>query len=240
MTSTLHNRLIVLAGGAGGLGSVTARALAAEGAKLIVTYRENAERAQSLSSIATLVQADLTNPQDRARLLDAASDLYGLVVFSGNPARVASPAQMDDAMRLSHEVNCLGPLLLAREAAARMQELKLPGALVLFSTMQAVQLFEGSTAYATAKAALIHGAQILAKEVRGPSNIRVNVIAPGVMQAGMAEASIAAGKYQRYLDGGVIPRYGRAEDIARAVRFFLEPDNFITGQVLSVDGGLTL
>ena len=108
------------------------------------------------------------------------------------------------------------------------------------ATMQALALFPGSTAYATAKAALIHGAQLLAKELRGPSNIRVNVIAPGVTQAGMAEASIAAGKYKRYLDEGIIPRYGHAEDITRAVRFFLEPDNFITGQVLAVDGGLTL
>jgi NAD(P)-dependent dehydrogenase (short-subunit alcohol dehydrogenase family) len=56
----------------------------------------------------------------------------------------------------------------------------------------------------------------------------------------MAEASIAAGKYRRYLDEGIIPRYGRPEDAARAVRFFLEPDNFVTGQTLAVDGGLTL
>jgi NAD(P)-dependent dehydrogenase (short-subunit alcohol dehydrogenase family) len=56
----------------------------------------------------------------------------------------------------------------------------------------------------------------------------------------MAEASIASGKYERYISDGVIPRYGRAEDVARAVRFFVEPDNYITGQVLSVDGGITL
>ena len=240
MNSPLNDRVIVLAGGAGGLGSATARALAEEGARLIVSYRENAARARALVDIATLVQADLSKAEDRARLLDAAQGVYGVVVFSGNPARVTSPGQMDEAMRLSNEVNCLGPLMLAREAAVRMQTAKTQGAIVLFSTMQAVSLFPGSTAYATAKAALIHGAQILAKEVRGPSNIRVNVIAPGVMQAGMAEASIAAGKYQRYLDEGIIPRYGSAGDIARAVRFFLEPDNFVTGQVLSVDGGLTL
>jgi pteridine reductase len=66
------------------------------------------------------------------------------------------------------------------------------------------------------------------------------VICPGVNQAGMAEASIASGKYTKYLEDDVIPRYGRAEDVARAVRFFLEPDNYITGQVLTVDGGLTL
>ena len=66
------------------------------------------------------------------------------------------------------------------------------------------------------------------------------MICPGVNQAGMAEASIASGKYARYIDDDVIPRYGQAEDVARAVRFFLQPDNYITGQVLTVDGGLTL
>ena len=111
---------------------------------------------------------------------------------------------------------------------------------MLFATMQAVALFPGSTAYASEKAALLHAARILAKECRGQANIRVNVIAPGVMAAGMAEASIASGKYERYLKDGIIPRYGKAQDVARAVRFLLEPDNYVTGQVLSVDGGITL
>ena len=129
---------------------------------------------------------------------------------------------------------------MAREAAERMKASGSAGAIVLFSTMQAVSLFPGSTAYGAPKAALIHAAQILAKECRGPANIRVNVICPGVNQAGMAEASIATGKYERFLKENIIPRYGRATDVARAVRFFLEPDNYITGQVLTVDGGLTL
>ncbi len=115
-----------------------------------------------------------------------------------------------------------------------------PGAIVLLASMQAVALFPGSTAYAAAKSALVHGARILAKECRGAANIRVNVVAPGVTAAGMAEASIAAGKYDRYVEEGAIPRFGRAVDVARAVRFLLEPDNYITGQVLAVDGGLTL
>ena len=57
---------------------------------------------------------------------------------------------------------------------------------------------------------------------------------------GMAEASIASGKYDKFVQEGVIHRFGQAADVARAVRFFLEPDNYITGQVLSVDGGITL
>lgn len=232
-------RDIVLAGGAGGLGSATAELLAAEGARLIVSYRSNRERARKLEPQATLVQADLLNPDDRAKLLHAAGQLYGLVVFAGEPSRMKHPDEFAQVALRSQETNYLGPLLLAREAAARMQAAKTEGAIVLFSTMQAVHLFPGSTAYAAAKAALQHGARILAKELRA-ANIRVNVIAPGVTAAGMAEASIASGKYDHFLSTGVVPRFGRAIDVARAVRFFLEPDNYITGQVLSVDGGATL
>lgn len=240
MRDTLRGRQIILAGGTGGLGSATARLLAEEGALLISSYYRNAERAHELGPVAAVMQADLSESEDRRRLLDAAQSLYGLVVFAGDPARVKDPADMDRMMRHSHEVNYLGPVLLAREAAERMKAAKTPGAIVLFSTMQAAALFPGSTVYAGAKAALVHAAGILAKECRGPANIRVNVVSPGVTAAGMAEASIASGKYDRYIRDGVVPRFGRAEDIARAVRFFLEPDNYVTGQVLSVDGGLTL
>jgi 3-oxoacyl-[acyl-carrier protein] reductase len=235
----LLGKQIVLAGGSGSLGSVTAELLAAEGAELIVSYRANAARAARLAAVARLVQADLGRAEDRALLLDAAPDLYGLAVFSGDPARVADPADLEERMRRSYEVNCLGPVLLAREAAARMEARGTTGSIVLLGTMQAAAVFPGSTAYAAAKAALVAAARILAKECRG-ANIRVNVVSPGVTAAGMAEASIAAGKYERYLREKIVTRYGAAYDIARAVRFFLEPDNYITGQALTVDGGLTL
>ncbi len=222
--SPLDRLEILLVGGAGGLGSATAEMLAAEGAHVVISSRHRGLR------------ADITKPEDRKWLLEAVPKLYGMVVFAGNPAR--GPAE--EAMLVSHQVNYEGPILLARAAAEQMQARGTPGAIVLFSTMQAVALFPGSTVYAGEKAALLHAARILAKECRGKSNIRVNVIAPGVMAAGMAEASIASGKYERYIQDDVIPRYGMASDVARAVRFFLEPDNYITGQVLSVDGGITL
>jgi len=213
---------ILLVGGAGGLGSASAQLLTADGAQLIVTSRRHG--------------FDITKAENRKAHLDSVPNLYGLVVFAGAPAR----GETADALRPSFELNYEGPILLAREAAERMKARGTQGAIVLFASMQAVALFPGSTAYAGAKAALAHAARILAKEFRGPSNIRVNVIAPGVIAAGMAEASIASGKYDRYIADGTIPRYGRAGDVARAVRFLLEPDNYITGQVLSVDGGITL
>jgi NAD(P)-dependent dehydrogenase (short-subunit alcohol dehydrogenase family) len=84
---------------------------------------------------------------------------------------------------------------------------------------------------------LVQAARVLARQWK---RVRVNVVAPGATVAGMAEASVSAGKYDPYITSGAIARFGRPEDVARAVRFFFEPDNYITGQVLVVDGGLTL
>lgn len=237
---SLRGREVLLAGGSGGLGSALASALIEESARLVISYRTNRERAEKWKETALVIQADLASQADREKLLDAAPALYGVVILAGDPARVADPSQLVEAMQRSHETNYLGPVLLAREAAERMKARGIPGAIVLVSTMQANALFPGSTAYAAQKAALQHAARILAKECRGQSNIRVNVVSPGVNAAGMAEASIASGKYDRFVKEGIIPRFGRAADVARAIRFFLEPDNYITGQILSVDGGMTL
>lgn len=236
----LKGREILLVGGSGGLGGTTARWLAAEGAELTITYKENEERARMYSRIGNVVQADLRVGEDRERLLKSLRQLYGLVIFSGEPARVTTPDEFEQVTRRSFESNFFGPMLMAREAAGFMWANSIPGAIVLIASMQAVHPFNASAAYATQKAALVHGAKVLAKEARGPNYIRVNVVCPGVNDAGMARESIASGKYERYLDEQIIPRYGTADDVARAVRFFLEPDNYITGQVLTVDGGLTL
>lgn len=222
---SLRNREIAVVGGAGGLGSETVKLLESEGARVLVASRHAGEP-----------RMDITRAEDRTRFLDSISNLYGLVVFTGTPARGPAEAMM----QASHDINYAGPILLARAAAERMRDRGVSGSIVLLSTMQAVALFPGSTVYAGQKAALIHAARILAKEFRGRVDVRVNVIAPGVMHAGMALQSIESGKYDSYLAEDTIPRFGRAADIARAVRFFLEPDNYITGQVLSVDGGITL
>jgi 3-oxoacyl-[acyl-carrier protein] reductase len=240
LPDSLKDKELLLVGGTGGLGAASTRLLAAEGARLVVSYKSREERAREFEAFGRVMQSDIAKAGDRARLLDTAPDLYGLVVFAGDPARAKTPGEMDAAARRSMEVNYLGPILLAREAAERMRARGTQGAIVLFSTMQAVSLFPGSTAYAAAKAALLHAAGILAKECRGPSNIRVNVIVPGVMAAGMAEASIASGKYDSYREQGVIHRFGRPDDIAGVVRLLLQPDGYITGQSLTVDGGLTL
>ena len=173
MSDSLRGLEIVLAGGTGGLGAETARSLAREGARVMASYRSDHARAAQLGDSATVIEADLSNAADRSRLLDAAPSLYGLVVFSGMPAR------SEDLLEESMASNFLGPIRLAREAAVRMKQAGTHGSIVLISTMQASAVFANSTPYSAPKAALVHAARILAKECRGPADIRVNVVSPG-------------------------------------------------------------
>ena len=166
--------------------------------------------------------------------------LYGMVCFTGDPARGKFEEMTDNDLHESMQNNYIAPVLLARDAAARMKKRGLEGSIVLLSTMQAVAVFESSINYAGPKTALIQAARIMAKQWGGPGGVRVNVIAPGVNRAGMALKLIESGKYDFYIDQGIIPRFGRPQDVARVVRLLLEPDNYITGQVITIDGGLTL
>jgi NAD(P)-dependent dehydrogenase (short-subunit alcohol dehydrogenase family) len=248
----LAGRVVLVPGGAGGLGAAVTALLLSDGALPVVVYRSNRGRALAFQQklqdlyggLVTLVEADVDEEAGRRAALDAAlqikGEVYGLVALTGDPARV-KPENLDGpALHASFTANYEAPVLLARAAAQHMVDKGIRGAIVLFSSMQGVHAFEGSLAYAGPKAALLHAARILAKEYGGAQDVRINVVAPGATVAGMAKASIDSGKYDPYIERGVIPRFGRPEDVARVVRLLLEPDSYITGQVITVDGGLTL
>jgi 3-oxoacyl-[acyl-carrier protein] reductase len=249
---SLAGRVVLVAGGTGGLGSATVALLARDGATVIAGYRNDTARAEAVKlaveakykSPIYLVRGDIADPDVRARYVNTADalgeGLYGLICFTGDPARVRFADVTDADLHESLEKNYIAPLLLARESATRMMKRGSEGAVVLLSTMQAVAAFESSINYAGPKTALIQAARIMAKQWGGPGGVRVNVIAPGVNRAGMALKSIESGKYDFYIDQKIIPRFGRPEDVARVARLLLEPDNYITGQVITVDGGLTL
>ena len=248
---SLAGQVVLIAGATGGLGAATVALLAREGARVVAGYRSNRVRAEELRRAVKeqfdqsieLVEGDLAEAAVRERYVSSAEKLgplYGVAVFVGDPARVEWNQLDEAAIRAAVEQNYLGPVLLAKRAGEAMLARKTPGSIVLLSTMQAVVPFESSLNYAGPKAALIQAARILAKQWGGPTGVRVNVVAPGVTLAGMAEASIRAGKYDPYLRSGAITRFGRPEDVARVVRFLLEPDNYVTGQTILVDGGLTL
>ncbi|MGH9803844.1 MAG: SDR family NAD(P)-dependent oxidoreductase [Candidatus Acidiferrales bacterium] len=246
---TLAGKVILAPGGAGGLGAATVALLVREGARVVVGYRENRARAERLATVlnergagsVVCVAGDLRTAEARERLLEAAEktagELYGLVSFVGDPARVDFSRLDETAMRDSLENNYISPFLLAKSFGERLLSLKVAGSVVFLATMQAVAPFEGSVNYAAPKAALLHAARILARQW---GSLRVNVVAPGVTLSGMALGSIQAGKYDHYVRDNIIGRFGYPEDAARVIRLLLEPDNYLTGQVITVDGGLTL
>jgi NAD(P)-dependent dehydrogenase (short-subunit alcohol dehydrogenase family) len=241
----MKGKTVILAGGSGGLGPAVAEAIADRGGIPVIGFRSNRERAEALAKVllqkhgvrAPAVEGDILDPATRQRLLDVASgtgELYGLVPLAGDPARVPIESATEEDILNSMRVNFAGPVLLARDFAAAARERD--ASIVFVSTMQALGVFPGSTVYAAPKAALVHTTRILAKQWK----IRVNAVAPGVNNAGMAEQSVRSGKYNAYVEKGTIPRFGRPEDVAKAIMFFLEPDSYVTGQVLTVDGGLSL
>jgi 3-oxoacyl-[acyl-carrier protein] reductase len=249
---SLAGRVVLVPGGAGGLGSAITALLLQDGALPVVAYRS--QRGHSLAfqqklqdqygGPVTLVEADVTTPEGRRKAMDAArtvkGEIYGLVTATGDPARV-KPEDLDGAaLHASFAANFESQVLLARACAAEMKARSTRGAIVFLSSMQGVHPFEGSLAYAAPKAALVHAARIMAREYGGAADIRVNVVAPGATVAGMARASIESGKYDTYVEQGTVPRFGRPEDVAKVVRLLLEPDSYLTGQVITVDGGLTL
>ena len=245
---TLAGRTVIVAGGTGGLGAATAALLAREGAAVVAGFRSNRARAETLQRAIeeqfgqkiSLVGGDISKAETRRAFLDAVqktkTPLAGAAIFPGDPARVAFDALDRDALLSGLEANYVGPLLLAKEIGQAMEQSD-EGSIVLLASMQAVGIFPSSLNYAVSKAALVHAARILAQQWR---RVRVNVVAPGATMAGMGAESIRSGKYDKYVENGAITRFGHPEDVARAVRFFLEPGGYATGQLLVADGGLTL
>jgi len=245
----LVGKSILVAGATGGLGQEICAQLAAQNCSLMLVYSNEDEKTARLKkrlkgARANFYECDFNDSeeiQDAINIFfDQEKEPYGLINLIGGPARIDWKQGQVSHMQDAFLRNASAPLFSAKQFGLRMKSASRDGSVVLFSSMQGVYPFEGSLYYGTSKAALIHGAKILAKEFGGDPFVRVNVVAPGVNQAGMAEESIRKGKYQKYLDQKIIPRYGSASDITKVVLFLLDPELYMTGQMILYDGGLTL
>lgn len=247
----LSGKSILIAGATGGLGSEIVLQLAQIPCSLVLIHREKDDRFNQLRmklegtrAQISFYRCDFTNSDeinDAVEIFfEEQKTPYAMVNLLGDPARVDWQKAQIIHMQESFLRNASAPLHSTKEFALKMKARSLEGAVVLFSSMQGVYPFEGSLYYGAPKAALIHGAKILAKEFGGNPFVRINVLAPGVNQAGMAEESIRKGKYEKYLQQNIIPRYGEAGSIAGLTLQLLDPHLYMTGQVLLCDGGLTL
>ncbi len=240
---TLDGRVALVTGGGIRLGRAIVQALAAEGATVAVHHHGSGEAARVLVAElrragrrADAFQADLTEDAQLAALVPAVERALGPVhVLVNSAARFTHAAFLDtDASMLDAEwrLNARAPFLLTRSAARGMVE---RGAGVVVNVLDiggALVPWRSYSAYCMTKAALHMLTQVLALELA--PHVRVNAVAPGTV---LPPESLGPEEREQLRMRIPLERFGTPEDVAQTVRFLVTGPDFITGQVVAVDGG---
>ncbi len=237
---------VVITGAGRGLGRLLAHAFSDAGARVALVARTEAELdavAASLPGPTVVVRGDVTDAAANDRVADATVDAWGgLDVWISNAGIspiVAGPLETDpDIWREVLEVNVTGAFLGAQAAARVMGD---GGRLIFTGSVLGERPAKGLAAYSASKAALVGMAKALALDL-APAGITVNVVAPGWFDSPLAEGWKANPKLEEAILGHTAQRrWGHASDLAGAYQFLAsDAASFVTGTVLSVDGGYLL
>ncbi|MFI5583596.1 SDR family NAD(P)-dependent oxidoreductase [Amycolatopsis sp. NPDC051758] len=240
----LAGRVALVTGGTRGIGLATVRALAEAGATVVLTGRDEAraKEAASAAGAAAGLALDVTDAKAVSSLVRGVAKEHGKLDIVVANAGIMEDALLgmirEELVDTTLSTNVAGTLHTV-QAAARAMMRKKTGSIVVLASIVGEHGSAGQTVYAASKAAVANIARSAAKEL-GRSGIRVNAVAPGVIEtdltAGLSEDAKAENTGKTPLG-----RLGRAEDVANAIRFLVSDEaSFITGQVLGVDGGLVL
>lgn len=242
----LEGKVIVIAGAAAGLGRVIAKALIDRGARLILTDKDAAGLQEISSSLVGETSAsliDVTNEREVEALMEDGLIRFGRIDGLVNAVGIYSTApavELDVALfRQTLDVNVTAALLLSRATAKAMD--KKGGRIVHIASVSSFVTNINYAAYGTSKAALAQLVRLLAREW-APKAITVNAIGPAMTETNLSRKYMADPDFRaQALSAIPLGRFGLAEDLIGATLLLLGPaGNFITGQILYVDGGRTL
>lgn len=230
---------VLITGGTRGIGEATAKLLAKNGYKVYINYLKSDEKAQKLAQEIGVVpvKADVSSPKETKEMFD----IVGGVDILINNAGIAQQKLFTDITSGEWErmlgVNLTGVFNCTKGALPYMINKK-SGCIINISSMWGICGASCEVHYSAAKAGVIGFTKALAKEL-GPSGIRVNCIAPGMidteMNNGFDDETVEMIKEETPL--GII---GKPEDIANCVLYLIEQGQFITGQVISPNGGIVI
>ena len=246
----LDNKVVVVTGAARGIGEGIALKMAEQGAQVAFTYvsESSAEKAnalqEKLSSLGVKAKAYRSNAADFAACETLVNDVlkeFGRIDVCVNNAGISkdnlllrmTPEQWDEVM----QVNLKSVFNMTRQVIRPMMKAK-SGSIINMSSVIGLMGNAGQGSYAASKAGMIGFTKSVAKEL-GSRNIRCNAIAPGFVETDMTTYLKEGEQADKYKAGIPLGRFGTAEDIAN-VALFLASDlsSYVTGQVISADGGL--
>ena len=244
---TLEGRTALVTGASGAIGRACAAALATQGARVVVAYGSDQQGAQETADLVkaaggepVVAQADLTDP-DAAKVLVAAAGDAGVDILVNNAGMTRDGLVLrmrDDDFTGVLEVNLVAAFRCTREALRGMLRRRW-GRVVSISSVVGLVGNPGQANYAASKAGLIGLTMSVAREVAG-RGITVNAVAPGYIPSKLTDAMSEEAR-QAILGQIPVGRLGTPEEVAAAVRFLAsEEAGYITGQVLAVDGGMTM
>lgn len=245
----LKDKVAVVTGGTRGIGRAIVLKLADEGANIVINYRNSDKEAEELKVIleekgvkVLTVKCDISNFEDSKKLIDKCKEEFGKIDILVNNAGITKDTLI---MRMKEEdfdsvidVNLKGTFNCAKHASAIMLKQKF-GKIINMTSVVGITGNAGQSNYAASKAGVIGLTKSLAREL-GSRGITVNAVAPGFINTDMT--SVLSDKVKEEAMKNIpLKKLGNPEDIANLVGFLASDSaNYITGQVINVDGGMVM
>lgn len=245
----LKDKVAIVTGGTRGIGRAIALKLADNGANIVINYRNSDKEAEELKAIleekgvkVLTVKCDISNFEDSKNIMDKCKEVFGKIDILVNNAGITKDTLI---MRMKEEdfdnvidVNLKGTFNCAKHASAIMLKQRF-GKIINMTSVVGIAGNAGQVNYAASKAGVIGLTKSLAKEL-GSRGITVNAVAPGFINTDMT-ASLSEKVKEEASKNIPLKRLGDPEDVANLVGFLAsDAANYITGQVINVDGGMVM